>query len=115
MQGGKFGVKETRAMIVLSCKQRWNSFLWEINAKDFFAPSNQIDSHNAATSSSTLKMSSIEELAKPARVTGGCLCGAVRYRVDFPHDYDFAKNVSEFSLLQSGVEAVHANPLCPVR
>lgn len=48
-------------------------------------------------------MSSIEELPKPARVTGGCLCGAIRYRVDFPHDYDFAKNVSEFSLLHTGL------------
>lgn len=45
-------------------------------------------------------MSSIEELPKPERVTGGCLCGAVRYRVDFPPDYNFAKNVSGFSLLQ---------------
>lgn len=45
-------------------------------------------------------MSSIKELPKPERVTGGCLCGAVRYRVDFPPDYDFTKNVSGFSLLQ---------------
>lgn len=46
-------------------------------------------------------MPSIEELPKPARVTGGCLCGAVRYRVDFPRDYDFAKNVSDFFLSES--------------
>ncbi|KAI7773820.1 hypothetical protein LA080_009835 [Diaporthe eres] len=37
-------------------------------------------------------MPSIEELPKPARVTGGCLCGAVRFRVDFPRGYDFVKN-----------------------
>ncbi|POS70873.1 glutathione-dependent formaldehyde-activating GFA [Diaporthe helianthi] len=37
-------------------------------------------------------MSSTEELPKPPRVTGGCLCGAVRYRVDFPRDFEIAKN-----------------------
>jgi hypothetical protein len=40
-------------------------------------------------------MSSIEALPKPPRVTGGCLCGAVRYRLDFPRDHDFAMNVSK--------------------
>lgn len=40
-------------------------------------------------------MSSTEKLPKPPRVTGGCLCGSVRYRVDFPHDFDFVKNVSK--------------------
>lgn len=41
-------------------------------------------------------MSSHEELPKPVRVTGGCLCGAVRYRLDFPPGHDFAKNVGKF-------------------
>lgn len=46
-------------------------------------------------------MSSIEELPKPKHVTGGCLCGAVRYRLDFPQGHDFTKNVSEVSLLRA--------------
>lgn len=46
-------------------------------------------------------MSSIEELPKPKRVTGGCLCGAVRYRLEFPEDHDFTKNVSEVSPLRA--------------
>lgn len=41
------------------------------------------------------RMSSIEEPPKPLLVTGGCLCGAIRYRVDFPHGHDFAENVSK--------------------
>lgn len=46
-------------------------------------------------------MSSIEELPKPKHVTGGCLCGAVRYRLNFPQDHDFTKNVSKVSLLHA--------------
>lgn len=45
-------------------------------------------------------MSSIEELPKPKHVTGGCLCGAVRYRLDFPQGHDFTKNVNKVSLLR---------------
>lgn len=46
-------------------------------------------------------MSSIEELPKPKHVAGGCLCGAVRYRLDFPQGHDFTKNVSKVSLLHA--------------
>ncbi|KAI3393064.1 hypothetical protein diail_4773 [Diaporthe ilicicola] len=37
-------------------------------------------------------MSSIEGLPKPTFVTGGCLCGAIRYRIDFPQGHNFAEN-----------------------
>lgn len=30
----------------------------------------------------------------PKFVEGGCLCGALRYRIDFPENHDFAANVS---------------------
>lgn len=60
-------------------------------------------------------MSSIEELPKPARVTGGCLCGAVRYRVDFPGGYDFAKNVSKPCLPRTKFEAMRVSFFCSVR
>lgn len=46
-------------------------------------------------------MSSIEELPKPKHVTGGCLCGAVRYRLDFPQSHDFTKNVCKVSFLHA--------------
>ena len=29
------------------------------------------------------------ELATPKTIEGGCLCGALRYRVEFPEDHDF--------------------------
>ncbi|ORY60576.1 glutathione-dependent formaldehyde-activating GFA, partial [Pseudomassariella vexata] len=32
-----------------------------------------------------------DNFAKPEFVTGGCLCGSVRYKVDFPPDHDFLK------------------------
>lgn len=47
--------------------------------------------------SSIEKLPEVAPLPTPARVTGGCLCGAIRYRLDFPLGYDFTKNVSEFS------------------
>lgn len=65
-------------------------------------------------------MSSIEELPKPKHVTGGCLCGAVRYRLDFPHDHDFTKNVSKVSLLRARAQSwaqvlsVRSANKCPV-
>ncbi|KAI0169778.1 glutathione-dependent formaldehyde-activating GFA [Hypoxylon sp. FL1284] len=34
---------------------------------------------------------SIDDFAKPESVTGGCLCGAIRYRASFPKDHDFKK------------------------
>ncbi|ROW06489.1 hypothetical protein VMCG_04260 [Cytospora schulzeri] len=37
-------------------------------------------------------MESANDLPKPKLITGGCLCGALRYRVDFPHDHDFVQN-----------------------
>ncbi|KAM0813003.1 putative CENP-V/GFA domain-containing protein [Seiridium cardinale] len=30
-----------------------------------------------------------ENFAKPESITGGCLCGSIRYKVDFPKDHDF--------------------------
>ena len=32
----------------------------------------------------------------PTNATGGCLCGAIRYKIKFPKDHDFAANVSCF-------------------
>ncbi|KAI1779357.1 glutathione-dependent formaldehyde-activating GFA [Hypoxylon cercidicola] len=36
-------------------------------------------------------MSGLKEFAKPQSVTGGCLCGSIRYRVNFPKGHDFLK------------------------
>ncbi|KAJ9138491.1 hypothetical protein NKR23_g8546 [Pleurostoma richardsiae] len=36
-------------------------------------------------------MASPTEFPTPKFVTGGCLCGALRYRVDFPKEHDFKK------------------------
>jgi len=33
------------------------------------------------------------DFLKPKSITGGCLCGGVRYQVDFPPDHDFRKAV----------------------
>lgn len=37
-------------------------------------------------------MASFSDLPKPKTITGGYLCAAIRYRVDFPEEYDFMKN-----------------------
>ncbi|KAF7539882.1 hypothetical protein G7054_g1733 [Neopestalotiopsis clavispora] len=37
-------------------------------------------------------MSTEEDFPRPKFVTGGCLCGSLRYRVDFSHDHDFFKS-----------------------
>ncbi|KAI0505479.1 Mss4-like protein [Xylaria bambusicola] len=37
-------------------------------------------------------MASSNEFPKPKYVTGGCLCGSLRYRIDFPENHDFDKN-----------------------
>ena len=42
-------------------------------------------------------MASVPDFPKPKFVTGGCLCGAVRYRIDFADEFEFTKMVS-FSL-----------------
>ncbi|KAI0847621.1 Mss4-like protein [Daldinia vernicosa] len=34
---------------------------------------------------------SIDDFSKPTSITGGCLCGSIRYRVDFSKDHDFLK------------------------
>ncbi|KAI1448977.1 glutathione-dependent formaldehyde-activating GFA [Annulohypoxylon stygium] len=31
------------------------------------------------------------DFKKPTSVTGGCLCSAIKYKVDFPNDHDFLK------------------------
>jgi len=36
---------------------------------------------------------SVEDFAVPKFLEGGCLCGSLRYRVDFPEDHDFKKSV----------------------
>lgn len=33
------------------------------------------------------------DFAKPDFITGGCLCGSIRYRVEFPKDHDFLASV----------------------
>ncbi|KAI1261521.1 glutathione-dependent formaldehyde-activating GFA [Xylariaceae sp. FL1019] len=38
-----------------------------------------------------MSQASINDFPKPTFVTGGCLCGSIRYRVDFPMDHDFLK------------------------
>ncbi|KAI0147482.1 glutathione-dependent formaldehyde-activating GFA [Xylariaceae sp. FL1272] len=35
---------------------------------------------------------SIHDFPKPTFVTGGCLCGSIRYRVEFPKDHDFLQS-----------------------
>lgn len=35
-----------------------------------------------------------EDFPVPKFVEGGCLCGRLRYRVDFPENHDFHKSVS---------------------
>ncbi|XXH05897.1 hypothetical protein Hte_012339 [Hypoxylon texense] len=35
---------------------------------------------------------SVDNFAKPESITGGCLCGAIRYRANFPKDHDFLKS-----------------------
>lgn len=35
----------------------------------------------------------IPDGSPPARATGGCLCGAIRYTVVFPPGHDFVSNV----------------------
>ncbi|KAI0119056.1 Mss4-like protein [Daldinia grandis] len=32
---------------------------------------------------------SVDNFPTPTSITGGCLCGSIRYRVDFPKDHDF--------------------------
>lgn len=107
MQGGKIGGQPTGATVSSCLKNRV-----AICAQVIIGKRND---HNPLISIlirlSTLteqhlsfrKMSSIEELPKPSRVTGGCLCGAVRYRLDFPPDYDFAKNVSKLFFMLAPV------------
>ncbi|KAI1842639.1 hypothetical protein JX265_000317 [Neoarthrinium moseri] len=34
---------------------------------------------------------SLNDFPKPTSITGGCLCGAIRYKVDFPAEHDFLK------------------------
>ncbi|KAI1104566.1 glutathione-dependent formaldehyde-activating GFA [Jackrogersella minutella] len=34
---------------------------------------------------------SVDNFPKPTYITGGCLCGSIRYRVDFPDGHDFLK------------------------
>lgn len=38
---------------------------------------------------------------EPQFIEGGCLCGGIRYRVDFPEGHDFRKSVSQMSQLLS--------------
>jgi hypothetical protein len=44
--------------------------------------------------SSYINMTSSTEFPKPKFITGGCLCEALRYRIDFPENHDFEKNAS---------------------
>ncbi|KAI0138061.1 glutathione-dependent formaldehyde-activating GFA [Hypoxylon sp. NC0597] len=34
---------------------------------------------------------SVDNFPKPTSVTGGCLCGSIRYRAEFPENHDFLK------------------------
>lgn len=43
---------------------------------------------------SSSNMTSMPDLPKPKTITGGCLCGAIRYRVNFPNGHDLAEDVS---------------------
>ncbi|KAF1810553.1 hypothetical protein P152DRAFT_420420 [Eremomyces bilateralis CBS 781.70] len=36
-------------------------------------------------------MASTNDFPKPTYITGSCLCGALKYRIDFPKDHDFDK------------------------
>lgn len=38
---------------------------------------------------------------KPSSITGGCLCGSIRYRVDFPPTHDFISAVSFYREMES--------------
>ncbi|KAI1392304.1 glutathione-dependent formaldehyde-activating GFA [Hypoxylon trugodes] len=38
------------------------------------------------------ELTSITDFPKPKTVTGGCLCGAIRYQANFPEDHDFLKS-----------------------
>lgn len=37
--------------------------------------------------------SATDSFEKPESITGGCLCGSIRYKVVFPKDHDFLKSV----------------------
>ncbi|KFZ17004.1 hypothetical protein V501_01946 [Pseudogymnoascus sp. VKM F-4519 (FW-2642)] len=54
-------------------------------------------------------------MSTPTKITGGCLCKAVRYEFNFPEDHDFkANSVACFCTLcrkQSGAVAVHVHIL----
>ncbi|KAK3323693.1 Mss4-like protein [Cercophora scortea] len=39
-------------------------------------------------------MASTSSFPTPKFITGGCLCGSLRYRVDFPADHDFKTSAS---------------------
>ncbi|KAI0885951.1 glutathione-dependent formaldehyde-activating GFA [Annulohypoxylon maeteangense] len=41
-----------------------------------------------------------DNFPKPKSITGGCLCGALRYKVDFPDDHDFLKQSSSCQCTQ---------------
>ncbi|KAI0476391.1 glutathione-dependent formaldehyde-activating GFA [Xylariaceae sp. FL0804] len=41
-----------------------------------------------------------DSFAKPKSVSGGCLCGQVRYQVDFPDGHDFVRNSGSCSCTQ---------------
>lgn len=44
-------------------------------------------------------MTSSTDFPKPKYITGGCLCQSLTYRIDFPDDHDFEKNVSKQTCL----------------
>ncbi|KAI2617101.1 glutathione-dependent formaldehyde-activating GFA [Hypoxylon sp. NC1633] len=35
---------------------------------------------------------SVNDFPKPKSITGGCLCGSIKYRANFPEDHDFLKS-----------------------